>query len=193
MNHRNSIARFAPPVVALVAFAMTGCADNSGGAPPAGEAKTFEIAIESPDLACGTYEDAASIIVTDADVDAFLAACEAIIEDDATIVDDLRAEVADLTEDQALVVISVVLGGCLGDWQVEAVHMDGDTLRPWIYKADSAYGRNDIGCTADIGEAHTILRVDDAASATSIEMTVGVYNPDLPGAPESTQGDEATE
>jgi hypothetical protein len=191
MLHRNPITRIAIPVIAVVAFALTGCVDNSGGEAPAGEATDFEIAIESPDLACGSFEDSAHLIAEDADVDTFLEACDEILSENSTIADDLRAELALLDEGQALVIISAVLGGCLGDWQIEAVHIDGETLRPWMLKADASYGRRDVGCTADIGQAHQVLRVDGAAAATSVELTVGIYNPNLPGAPESTQDEVA--
>ncbi len=185
MLHRTPIARFAVPAIALVAFAMTGCTvDNSGGEPPAGDPIEFEIAIESPDLVCESFEDGAELIVDQDGIDAFIEACGTeLIGDESTIADDLALQLAELEEGQGLLVVSAQLGGCLGEWEIAAVHLDADILRPWMLKADTSYGREDVACTADIGQDHQVLIVDAADRVASVELTVGVYNPDLPGAP----------
>ena len=185
MLHRNPVARLVLPAFTAVAFALTGCAvDNSGGEPPAGETVEFEVAIANAGFFCEDTSDAAHLIKDEAGIDAFIEACgEEVLGDEATIEEDLIAELALLEDGQALVLVSAELGGCLGPWAVDSVYMDGEILRPWMLKGDSAYGRTDMACTADIGQDHQVLRVDGAAAATSIELTVGIYNPDLPGAP----------
>lgn len=195
MQHRTPFARIAVPAFALVAFAMTGCTvDNSGGEPPAGDPIEFEIAIEDPDLFCDAFEDAAELIVDADGVDAFIEACGAeLIGDESTIADDLNAQLSELEEGEGLLIVSAQLGGCLGAWEIAAVHLDGDILRPWMLKADSSYGRQDVGCTADIGQDHRVLVVDGADEVASVELTVGIYNPDLPGAPSPANEDQATD
>ncbi|MCP4867699.1 MAG: hypothetical protein GY898_03160 [Proteobacteria bacterium] len=170
---RFSLALTAIASLSLLAACSDVRPDNSGGPPPEGDALEFAVLEDAPALFCGIFED-------EADIDAWLEACEASEEGDR---DAILGELEALNDDESLVLVSVVLGGCLGQTNLQAVHLDGDVLRPWLLKADSAYGKDNVGCTADIGEQIYVLAVQDEQASTSAEVHVGVYNPDLPGAP----------
>jgi hypothetical protein len=185
MRYPNSFASVALPTFALVAFALTGCmVDNSGGPPPAGDPIEFEVAIESPDLFCNSFADEATLLRSAADVDTFIEACGTeLVGAESNIAEDLNAEIAELAEGQAVLIVSAQLGGCLGEWRIESIHLDGDVLRPWMLKADSSFGPQQVACDSDIGQDHQVLTVDDTAGVESVELAVGFFNPELPGAP----------
>ena len=82
-----------------------------------------------------------------------------------------------------LVFVEGSAGGCIGDAWIEDVTLDGDVLRPWLLKEDTSYGMENVGCTADWGVSQHLLRVSGADAADSIELQLGVFNPELPGAP----------
>ncbi len=162
---------------------LVGCppnVDNSGGPPPEGDTIAFAVIADAPSFFCGAFTDAAHLLTDEASVDAFLVACPEAGADARDEIDALQAE---LLEDESLVLISAALGGCIGDVTVMDVYLDGDTVRPWLLKADSAYGRTDIACTADIGEQLIAVAVSDEQSSIEAEIHVGVYNPDLPNPP----------
>ena len=176
------MSRF-PTLAAIASISLlAGCSpvDHSGGPPPDGDALAFAIIDDGPGLVCGTYEDRADLIADEAAVDAWIESCESAEEGDR---DDLIAVLNELNADESLVLVTVALGGCLGQTNLQSVHLDGDVVRPWLLKADSAYGRNDIACTADIGEQIYVVAVADEQASTSAEVHVGVYNPELPDAP----------
>ena len=183
MDHRT------PPSAGLAlafAFLLGGCiVDNSGGPPPGGDAIDFEVALVGPSYFCAQMEDQAHLIADSEGLDAFIDSCDPGEAADIDAVDQALGEQLEaLEEGQALLVVNTILGGCFGDWRVEAVHRDGDTLRPWVLKADTAYGQQSTGCPADIGQGNEVLVVEGASDATAVELTVGVYNPDLPGSPD---------
>lgn len=188
MPHSAPVARLTASAFAFVALALAGCpVDNSGGPPPAGDTVTFEIASEAPGHFCDSFADEAYLLRSTEDIDAYLEACNAFPDGSEDIEAALDAEVEALLDGQAVLLVSAQLGGCLGDWHIESVHLDGETLRPWMLKDDGAYGRTDVACTADIGQGHQILIVDDVADAADVELTVGHYNADLPGAPTAAE------
>ena len=177
-----------PPSAGLalaLALILGGCmVDNSGGPPPGGDALDFEVSLVGPSYFCAEMEDQAHLITDSEDLDAFIDSCDPGEAADSDAVGEaLGEQVEALEEDQALLVVNTILGGCFGDWHVEAVHRDGDTLRPWVLKADSAYGQQNIDCPADIGQGNEVLVVEGASDTIEVELTVGIYNPDLPGGP----------
>jgi len=172
-------------VLACSFAALTGCVDNSGGPAPEGtELEEFSPAAgDAGGLFCEFFRDDAFLLVDRAAVEDFFAnECagnEAAVEDElATIADGLE-------EGEALVVVSIQLGGCLGEWGVHGFYEseDGSTVTAWVLRADSSYGRTNWACTDDIGGAIGVYRVMGAADATEADIVIGTYNPDLPGAP----------
>ena len=153
--------------------------DNTGGPAPEGEALSYLVEAE-PSIFCGGL-DAAAIIDDGTDADAWLAECG----EDTGFARDLIDERLDALEDgQSLLAVSAQLGGCLTDWNVHGVYLDGDQLTVWILKQDVSFGRADIACTADIGEGHALVTVDGAAEALSIDVHVSAYNPERAGGPD---------
>ena len=172
------------PILAL----LVGCStiDNSGGPPPAGDSIEYtQLALQDVNFMCGSFTDAAALLTDEADVDEWLAGC--FEEDPSEMRGALLAEIADLADDESLIVADVVLGGCVEDFEVMDVALDDDVVRPWILKEDISYGRTDIACAAIIGEALLLLRVADERASTAAELHVGTYNPELPGGPVSIQ------
>jgi len=176
-----SHASFAVTAIATLAL-FAGCAvDNSGGSPPEGDSIAFAILEDGPDLFCGTFEDRADLLPDEAAIDAWLDRCEDENQDSR---DDLIALQAGLGESESLVLLSVALGGCLGQVDVQGAFMDDDVARVWILKADSSYGRRNVACAADLGEQIIALSIDDEQASTEAEMQIGIYNPDLPNGPD---------
>jgi len=175
-NHRFSI-----PLLGLFAVATlaAGCIDNSGGPPPPGDKLEYE-RVSFLGMACGRYQDKAWLIEDQAGLDAYWGGCEFIANDDRQTVE---AAVADLAEGDVLLGLDVELGGCIGETAFMGAYKEGDTLHAWLLKGNSAYGRGDVACTADIGEAHEVVRVFGAGEVADVDITVGIFNPDLPGAP----------
>jgi hypothetical protein len=169
---------------ALLLLAACAPLDNTGGPTPEGTPLSFEV-IDAPDgLACGNYDDTALLLRGEADVDDFLEGCASLDGVPEALRDDLLAELDETDEGDALLVATVVLGGCLGDYSFEGVYLNGDRLRPWLVKEDSSYGRPDVACTEDIGEAIHLIRATQGAEAMVASIEVGVWNPELPGGPE---------
>lgn len=156
---------------------LAGCVDNSAGDPPPGEEVGFED-LDSPGFFCGLFRDEAWLIVDEADIDGLEADCP-----DGPDTAALRTTLAATDPADALVVFTLAKGGCVGEHDIVSVYRDGDTVRPWIWQADSSYGRPRTACTADLGEAIEVLRVDGAGDAADAALHIGTYNPDLPGAP----------
>lgn len=173
--------RAAASCLLLLSALTVACVDNSGGPPPPGEPIDFQpVFLESP-LSCQLFQDAAFLLRRGEPLDDFLDECAAASGSAALA--ELEAEVDALADEAGLVVTVVQLGGCIEEHAIVSVYRDGDTLRPWVLKGDSAYGREGVGCPADIGEAIEVLRVIDRGGATTAEPHIGIYNPDLPGAP----------
>ena len=167
---------------AILAVPLAACVSNDGGLPPEGEPISFSIVDRDQSFFCGFFEDSAVLIEEQADIDAVVAACseEAGI---AGLGSFLAQAMAGSTESESLVLVTVALGGCIEAYDLVAVHLDGEVLRPWLLKDDSAYGVPDSACTDDIRETVELLRVGDGAVSNSSELTVGVWNSDLPGSP----------
>ncbi len=175
--------------VALVALLLlTACTelDNTGGPIPDGTPLSFEV-IDAPEgLSCGNYSDTALLVRSEADVDDFLEGCAGLGEPPEGMRDALLTKLDETAQGDALLIATVVLGGCLGDYSFDGVFLDGELLRPWLLKEDSSFGRPDVACTEDIGEAVHLLRAVEADQAMSASIEVGVWNPELPGGPDAT-------
>jgi hypothetical protein len=164
--------------VSLV-LAVTACApiDNSGGPAPAGESLAFE-ALTLPGT-CGDFQSAAFLVKDQATLDAFFVACPIPEASRAAWQTALDA----LVDDEVLVYANVQLGGCLGAFSVKGAFIDGTTLNAWVLRENTAHGVDNAACTDDIGEGPASMKVSGAAAATDAALTVGDFNPDLPGAP----------
>lgn len=169
-------------VLSLLALA-TGCTpiDNSGGGPPpAGDELDFEL-LTLPGT-CGNFQSDAFLVKDQATLDAFFASCN--------IPEASRGEwqnaVDALADDEALVYANVQLCGCLGAFAIEGAFLDGATVNAWVLRQDFAYGKQNVACTDDIGEGAASMKVfgAGAVAATDAELTIGDFNPELPGAPQ---------
>ena len=130
MHYPTSLLRALAAITMLSALVACGV-DNTGGPMPDGDALEFTALALDAGFGCGSFEDAAHLIASGDDIDAFLEGC-ADFADDADQRAALEAEVAELVDGEILVAITVVLGGCLGDYAVEGIFVDGDILRPWL-------------------------------------------------------------
>ena len=147
--------------------------------PPPGESVPFEpIAVSG--LSCGRFVDSATLIETTEDLDAFLADCPQSDEDGEASAA-LAEAVSGLSDNEQLVVVSIALGGCIQEYHLLDVTLDGATLHPWISKVDTSVGQPDVACTADVGEANEVLVVE--ADAEDAEVHVTSFNPDAPDNP----------
>ncbi|MCO4769799.1 MAG: hypothetical protein KDA24_07180 [Deltaproteobacteria bacterium] len=168
-----------------LAAPLVGCADNSGGPPPDGTAleEFTSIAMDPGGLFCDFFRDDAFLIHDGSEAADFLA--NDCAGNNQEVQDAVVAVADDLEEGEAIVVVSVQLGGCLGEWGVHGFYMSEDesTVTAWVLRGDSAYGKQNVACPADIGGAIELYRVMDAAAATEADILVGPYNPGLPGAP----------
>jgi hypothetical protein len=178
-----------PILPALCLAALVGCApvDNSGGEPPTGDPLGFEVLTPPGDLFCDALADSAALMVDEAGIDAMLEACS--VSFDGAENPQPRADLVAALDagDAGDVLVYAVgsAGGCIGEAWIEDVTLDGEVLRPWMIKEDSSYGRVDVACTTDYGLSNHLVRVSGAEAATSAELHIGVFNPELPGGPES--------
>ncbi len=170
-------------LVALLAVthAATGCVpvDNSGGPPPSGDELDIEV-LALPGT-CGNFQSDAFLVRDQATLDAFLASCniaEASRAEWQTAVDGLAAD------DEVLIYANVQLGGCLGAFAIEGAFLEGTTVNAWVLRQDFAHGKPNSACTDDIGEGAASMKVKGAAAATDAALTIGDFNPELPGAPQ---------
>jgi len=173
----------------LVTLVCTLCAcdplANDGGDLPPGAFADFAILDVPADLHCGFFEDGVVAIRDQEDVDEVVAACA---EEADGLASFLAEELASTSHDQQLIFITVGLGGCIAGHDLPIVALDDGVIRPWLLKNNTAYGKPEVACTADVGEALELLRVDEAGEATSAELTVGVWNSELPGSPYEEHG-----
>ena len=96
----------------------------------------------------------------------------------------LTSALPDPATGDLLVGVDIAQGGCLGAWDVIGAYEDGDALHIWMLLDDAAYGRDDVGCTADYGEAHEVHRVSAlTGTPSSVDLTIGRWNSELPGSP----------
>ncbi len=173
-------------LLASVSLLAACTVDNSGGPPPEGDSISFtQLDLTDADFMCGAYGDDAAIISDEATVDEWLAGC--FDEDPSEMRDHLLTEIDALADDESLIVADVVLGGCTQDFELLDVAIDDEIVRPWIVKHDTSYGKQDVACTADIGEQILLLKIADDRAATAAELHIGVYNPELPGGPVTIQ------
>jgi hypothetical protein len=170
-----------------LALLVTACVDNSGGDPPAGEPLEFALSASQPSGLCGDFSDRAWLVDGATDLDAIFADCEV---DDGSLRDVVEAEVAALPACAdaalgcpALVLLSIQVGGCIGENEIAGVYLDGTSLIAWVLQADSSYGKQNVACTTDIGQHWILASTFGVPQGASIELLKGVYNPELPGAP----------
>ncbi len=173
-----SLFRSSALACSLLTLAACTPVDNSGGEPPAGDPLTFAIEAE-PSAFCEAV-DAVRFIDDQEDIETWIASCEA--EGDGTR-GQLEDALAALEDGESLVLVSAQLGGCMQDYEVAGAYLAEDTVHIWMLKEDVSYGRQDVACTADLGEGHSLVVVEGASEATEIDLTVGVWNPELPGGP----------
>ena len=89
-----------------------------------------------------------------------------------------------LADDEVLIYANVQLGGCLGAFAIEGAFLEGTTVNAWVLRQDFAHGKPNSACTDDIGEGAASMKVKGAAAATDAALTIGDFNPELPGAPQ---------
>lgn len=169
---------------ALLTLAACTAVDNSGGEPPPGTERGVE-RLDEPAMACSRYADQEAWLREAEDIEEWLDTCEPAATVDV-LQQDLTAELAALAGDEALVGLDVALGGCLGPWELRGAFQEGSSLNLWMLKGDSSYGRADVACTADVGEAHAVYKVSGLdAGVDDLTLRVGYYNPDLPDGPDA--------
>jgi len=186
MNRRPAPSQL--PLLGIVVAAVllgAGCVDNSGGEPPAGtELEEFTpVSLDAGGLFCDSFQDGAFLVHDGIEAQAFIdSQCT---NADPAVAAELVSTADDLEDTEAIVVLTIELGGCLGEYGVFGFYLsdDGDTVTGWVLRGDSAYGRQSVACPADIGQATEVYRVMGTADATQADILVGVFNPDLPGAP----------
>jgi len=179
------------PRLLILAFgltSLTGCEPvlNDGGDMPLGVHVDYFFGDLSDDLRCGSFTDAAFLIEEASDVEAALAACES---DTTALAEELQEKIeSSLTEEEVLVFVTVEYGGCVRGHDLPALIRDGDTLRPWLIKDNSAYGRPGAICPTDLAERLDLLSLDQHAGGDAVELAVGEWNSDLPSSPYEEHG-----
>lgn len=172
----------------MLAVTLMGCGesvDNSGGEPPAGEDVSLEQrpALSELEPCWGGGTDEAALLDDEAAVDAWLADCQN--DDTAGMRTALLDAIDALDEQERLVGVRVVLGGCVQQWSLFGIYHDTTALNAWVLKEDTSYGIPDAACTDDIGwdGDYWVAAEGDLSAVTEATLTVGRYNPDLPDAP----------
>jgi len=152
--------------------------DNSGGEPPPGDELSFRFIAQTGNI--GGVDDATLVTAANvSDTDA----CRSSFGEDAEL-PFCGDALAELQDDERLVVVRMQLGGCLGPGLgVDGAYIEGETIHMHVIKSDYAYGRVDTACTDDLGASAHAIAVKGAEGATEAAVTVGVYNPELPGGP----------
>ena len=160
----------------LAPLLLAGCVNNSGGEPPPGDpVGGFELILDS--LACVEAGNRGEFIETVADANAWVQPCVDGPQRN-TVQERLISEVADLSGTAGLVAIDVPLTGCEQGLELVDLYLDGTTLRPWLLKRDTAWGRegNECGIT---GSAQTYFLMQGADRVDTIGLWIGRYNPDF--------------
>jgi len=161
---------------------LTGCIfmPNDGGDPPEGTSVSFDAIALPETMSCWDSGEDATLIQDAEDV-AWLAE---ICEDQDGDPEAFFASVLEgIGEDTGLLFVSVGYGGCTSDYDIPMIARDGDTLRPWVLKDDSAYGGGPVSCPLIARMGWQLIGVEGAADASDAELTVGVWNSDLLGSP----------
>lgn len=164
-----------------LSLAALGCdpVDNSGGPPPDGDKLEWE-RVSFLSIGCQRYGDAARLITDQPGLDTYLDGCSALSNEEQATVD---GALADLGDDDVLLGLDFLLGGCIGETAFMGAYKEGSTLHAWYLKGNSAYGVENAACTADIGESHEMVRVLGAGDVEEVDVKVGEFNPDLPNPP----------
>ena len=180
---RPLLATLRPLLALLLLPILVGCPDNSGGPPPAGtELEEFSRAASpAGGIFCDLFRDDAFLWHDAAEVQAFLD--RDCTNADPTAADELLATAGALATGEALVGVSVELGGCRGEFGVVGFYLDDVTVTAWVLRGDTSYGRPNTACTTDLGGAFEVWRVTGAAAGSEAAILVGTFNPESPGAP----------
>ena len=161
----------------LLSFA---CIDNSGGEAPSGTDLSLSAAGPSIGTCTDFSGDAIALLDSEAAIDTWLSGCP---NEAAAISAALVPVLDELADGERLVAIRIGLGGCVQDWHLRGLFLDATTINAWALKADTAFGRGEQPCTDDIGVDERYVIAGGAAAAREAKLTIGRYNPDLPGAP----------
>jgi hypothetical protein len=176
-------------LLTVLAFAVgaLGCPpiDNSGGTAPDGDPLTFQTVVESLGVMCAEREDSLALLDDSAAVDDFLADC---VDGEATVADvteTLDSAVLISYDGERELVVVAAFGGCLTELDLFQIRLNEDDpiLRPWLLRGDESY-EAESDCAAPDTQRVMLLRAADAGAATSASLTIGTYNPNLPGAPQ---------
>ena len=164
--------------------------DNSGGPAPEGDPLTFQIVVESVGVSCPDREDSVAILDSLSDVDDFLADC---VDDASSVFDAARtldSAVANTYAGEREIVLVSAWGGCISALDLFQIRLDATgertVLRPWLLRGDESF-EAESDCGAPDSQQVTLARAADAGSAASAALTIGTYNPSLPGAPHPEQ------
>ncbi|MCP4498982.1 MAG: hypothetical protein GY822_03320 [Deltaproteobacteria bacterium] len=163
--------------------ALAACTDNSGGASPAGDDVSFSSAGLDDLFSCFAGEQEAALLDDENAVDDWLSNCEA--DDSVNVKEAILTEVEGLDDGERLVAVRMIFGGCVQQWHFMGIRQEADVLHAWVLREDTSYGIANAACTDDLGmsERYFIVSDGDVATATSADLVVGVFNPNLPGAP----------
>jgi hypothetical protein len=172
----------------LLTLLIAGCppVDNSGGFAPDGDDLPFQSVAEDLGVTCSSLEDSAVVLDSLDEVDVFLAGCADGAETVRSAAATLDSAVGNSFEGEREFAIVSAHGGCIRSSRLELVRLDLEasppTLRPWLLRGDAGF-ETESDCAAPTSSRVSVHRAADAAAAEAVELTVGTYNPDLPGAP----------
>lgn len=178
----------------LTALGASGCppVDNSGGFAPEGESLNF-VTVAEVGVVCASLEDTARFLEDLPAVDDAMASCADGAETVASATADLDDALAAQYDGERELLVVASTGGCitmntLYDVRLDTPDEGAPVLRPWILRADESF-EADASCDAAAGQTVQLVRIAstdaevDPATATSVDLAIGVYNPTLPGAP----------
>jgi len=178
------------PALAL-ALGLSGCAfvPNDGGERPAGTALAFTDFSLPEGSSCTLGREA--VLVRDGEtIDRLTEACAHETEDLAAF---LQAGLDAISPDDALLFVGIFHGGCVEDYDIPLITLDGDIVRPWLIEDDRSHGSLPVACE-DIGYiSWQAFVVEGAGDATRAELSVGTWNSRLPGSPYEAHGLERPE
>lgn len=189
MKNRLSIC-----VAVLLLVSAAGCGsagnsrgsfDNTGGAPPPGNAIGFRSIWNSAfsiDVTCTpppALPRSPVLVRAVTDIPVVISSCSSGLRTALT------DAIAALTADQAIGIFSVNLGGCVRSFEIARVNRDGLVIRPWILLHDTTLGAGSpVACTADAISNITALVFDGAAGANALELHLARINPNYPRNPD---------
>lgn len=160
-----------------------GSFDNTGGAPPPGDAIGYRSVSFSLDPLCTSQLGSPRLALL-----ARAAADIPVINGNASCSASLRTALADafssLAADQALGIFALNLGGCVRSYELARVTRDGLVIRPWVLLHDTTLGASGpVACTADTMVNLNALVFSGAAGANAMEPHLGRINPNYPRNP----------